>query len=72
MLIYSWQLTIAVVLLVIPLLLVVGSHAGAALGRVRRGADPGGRDARARSPSRVMGAAVVRAYGLDDTIRRAG
>ena len=45
MLIYSWQLSIVVVLLVVPLVLVVRLDAGAAVGGVRRCADPRGRDA---------------------------
>ncbi len=69
MLVYSWQLTIPVVLLTIPLLVVVGklqagfSSAYSAV-RTRVGELMG------EVSESVMGAAVVRAYGLDDTVDR--
>ena len=67
MLIYSWQLTIPVVLLVIPLLVTMGLMQGA----LSRAYD----NVRARVGAMlsevsesVMGAAVVRAYGLDEHV----
>jgi putative ABC transport system ATP-binding protein len=67
MLVYSWRLTIPVVLLVIPLLLVIGGLQG----RLSRAFDL----VRQRVgvmlsevSESVMGAAVVRAYGLHDHI----
>jgi ATP-binding cassette, subfamily B, bacterial len=69
MLLYSWQLTIAMVVLVIPLLAVVGTmQAGFSraytLVRTRVG------EMLSEVSESVMGAAVVRAYGLDETIDR--
>ncbi len=69
MLLYSWQLTVPVVVLVIPLLLVVGylqagfSSAYTAV-RTRVG------EMLSEVSESVMGAAVVRAYGLDESIDR--
>ncbi|MEO8291802.1 MAG: ABC transporter ATP-binding protein [Actinomycetota bacterium] len=69
MLVYSWQLTIPVVVLTIPLLLVVGklqagfSSAYSAV-RTRVG------ELMSEVSESVMGAAVVRAYGLDETVDR--
>ena len=65
MLVYSWQLTIAVVLLVIPLLWVVSSLQGRLtqafdLVRTRVG------QLMSEVSESVMGAAVVRAYGLEE------
>ena len=67
MLLYSWQLTIPVVLLVIPLLLVVGKlqaslSAAYDLVRVRVG------QMLTEVSESVMGAAVVRAYGLEHPV----
>jgi putative ABC transport system ATP-binding protein len=67
MLAYSWQLTIPVVLLVGPLLLVMGSlqsslSAAYDLVRVRVG------QMLSEVSESVMGAAVVRAYGLEERI----
>jgi ATP-binding cassette subfamily B protein len=67
MLIYSWQLTVPIVLLVIPLLAVVGKlQAGFSsaynLVRTRVG------EMLSEVSESVMGAAVVRAYGLDETV----
>jgi ATP-binding cassette, subfamily B, bacterial len=67
MLAYSWQLTIPVVLLTIPLLLVVGKlQAGFSTAytmvRTRVG------EMLSEVSESVMGAAVVRAYGLDETM----
>jgi putative ABC transport system ATP-binding protein len=67
MLVYSWQLTIPLVLLVIPLLLVVGKlQAGFtsaySLVRTRVG------EMLSEVSESVMGAAVVRAYGLDESV----
>ncbi len=67
MLWYSWQLTIPIALLVIPLLVVVGKmQAGFSsaynLVRTRVG------EMLSEVSESVMGAAVVRAYGLDDTV----
>jgi ATP-binding cassette, subfamily B, bacterial len=69
MLVYSWRLTVPVVLLVIPLLLVVGKlQAGFSTAytavRTRVG------EMLSEVSELVMGAAVVRAYGLDETIDR--
>ena len=69
MLVYSWQLTIAVVLLVIPLLLVVSSLQGRLtqafdLVRTRVG------QLMSEVSESIMGAAVVRAYGLEDRTDR--
>jgi ATP-binding cassette subfamily B protein len=69
MLVYSWQLTIAVVLLVIPLLWVVSSLQGRLtqafdLVRTRVG------QLMSEVSESVMGAAVVRAYGLEDRTDR--
>jgi ATP-binding cassette, subfamily B, bacterial len=67
MLIYSWQLTIPVVLLVIPLLVTMGLMQGSLsraydLVRARVGA------MLSEVSESVMGAAVVRAYGLDERV----
>ena len=69
MLVYSWQPTVPVVLLVIPLLLVVGSlQAGFSTAysavRTRVG------EMLSEVSESVMGAAVVRAYGLDESVDR--
>jgi ATP-binding cassette, subfamily B, bacterial len=69
MLVYSWQLTIAVVLLVVPLLLVVSSMQGRLtqafdLVRTRVG------QLMSEVSESIMGAAVVRAYGLEDRTDR--
>lgn len=67
MLVWSWQLTVPIVILVIPLLLVVGKlQAGFSsaydLVRTRVG------EMLSEVSESVMGAAVVRAYGLDETV----
>jgi ATP-binding cassette subfamily B protein len=67
--VYSWQLTIAVVLLVIPLLVVVTSLQGRLtqafdLVRTRVG------QLMSEVSESIMGAAVVRAYGLEDRTDR--
>ena len=67
MLVCSWQLTVPIVILVIPLLLVVGKlQAGFSsaydLVRTRVG------EMLSEVSESVMGAAVVRAYGLDETV----
>ncbi len=69
MLVYSWQLTIAVVLLVIPLLWLVSSLQGQLtqafdLVRTRVG------QLMSEVSESIMGAAVVRAYGLEDRTDR--
>ena len=69
MLVYSWQLTIAVVLLVVPLLLLVSSLQGQLtqafdLVRTRVG------QLMSEVSESIMGAAVVRAYGLEDRTDR--
>jgi putative ABC transport system ATP-binding protein len=69
MLLYSWRLTVPVVVLVIPLLLVVGKlQAGFSTAytavRTRVG------EMLSEVSESVMGAAVVRAYGLDETVDR--
>ena len=69
MLAYSWQLTLPVVLLVIPLLLIVSSLQGRLtqafdLVRTRVG------QLLSEVSESVMGAAVVRAYGLDERTTR--
>jgi ATP-binding cassette subfamily B protein len=69
MLLYSWRLSVPVVILVIPLLVVVGklqagfSSAYTAV-RTRVG------EMLSEVSESVMGAAVVRAYGLDETVDR--
>ncbi|HSL10419.1 MAG TPA: ABC transporter ATP-binding protein [Actinomycetota bacterium] len=65
MLFYSWELTLAVVLLLVPLLLVIGSMQAKLsqaynLARTRVG------EMLSEVSESVMGAAVVRAYGLDE------
>jgi len=69
MLMYSWKLTVPVVILVLPLLLVVG--------KLQAGFSVAYTDVRTRVgemlsevSESVMGAAVVRAYGLDETVDR--
>ena len=67
MLIYSWQLSIVVVLLMVPLVTIMGSmqarlSAAFDAARTRVG------EMLSEVSESVMGAAVVRAYGLDDTI----
>ena len=69
MLMYSWKLAVPVVILVIPLLLVVG--------KLQAGFSVAYTDVRTRVgemlsevSESVMGAAVVRAYGLDETVDR--
>ncbi|MEO8422821.1 MAG: ABC transporter ATP-binding protein [Actinomycetota bacterium] len=69
MLVYSWQLTIAIVLLVAPLLWVVSSLQGRLtqafdLVRTRVG------QLMSEVSESIMGAAVVRAYGLEDRTDR--
>jgi ATP-binding cassette subfamily B protein len=69
MLAYSWQLAAAVVLLVVPLLLVVSSMQGRLtqafdLVRTRVG------QLMSEVSESIMGAAVVRAYGLEDRTDR--
>jgi len=67
MLYYSWQLSIVVVLLMVPLVVVMGSmqsrlSAAFDAARTRVG------EMLSEVSESVMGAAVVRAYGIDDTI----
>lgn len=67
MFVYSWQLTIPIVLLVIPLLLLVGKlqagfSSAYSLVRTRVG------EMLSEVSESVMGAAVVRAYGLDEMV----
>ena len=69
MLVYAWQLALAVVVLVIPLLLVVGAlqaklTAAFNAARTRVG------EMLSEVSESVMGAAVVRAYGLEDMTDR--
>jgi len=69
MLVYSWQLTISVVLLVAPLLLVLARLQRGILGafdhlRTRVG------ELLSEVSESLMGAAVVRAYGLEDRVDR--
>lgn len=69
MLVYSWQLTVVVVILIIPLLAVVASMQGRLtqafdLVRTRVG------QLLSEVSESVMGAAVVRAYGLEDRTDR--
>lgn len=69
MLAYSWRLTIPITILVIPLLLVVGklqSGFSTAYNLVRTRVG----EMLSEVSEAVMGAAVVRAYGLDDTVDR--
>lgn len=65
MLVYSWQLTIAIVLLVIPLLAVVGAMQSKLTAAYNTARTRVGEMLSEVSES-VMGAAVVRAYGLDE------
>jgi putative ABC transport system ATP-binding protein len=65
MLVFSWQLTLAIVALVVPLILIVWSlqdrlSAAFDVARTRVG------EMLSEVSESVMGAAVVRAYGLDD------
>ena len=67
MLYYSWQLTIPILVLVIPLLFIVGGmqegfSSAYNLVRTRVG------EMLSEVSESVMGAAVVRAYGLDETV----
>jgi putative ABC transport system ATP-binding protein len=67
MLVYSWQLSIVVTLLMVPLVVIMGSmqsrlSAAFDAARTRVG------EMLSEVSESVMGAAVVRAYGLDDTI----
>ncbi len=67
MLFYSWQLSIVVVLLMVPLVVIMGSmqsrlSAAFDAARTRVG------EMLSEVSESVMGAAVVRAYGLDETI----
>src|SRR4051794_41417642 len=69
MLLYSWRLSVPVMILVIPLLLVVGKlQAGFSVAytnvRTRVG------EMLSEVSESVMGAAVVRAYGLDESVDR--
>ena len=69
MLVYSWQLTLAVVLLVIPLLVVVGSMQSKLTTAYNTARTRVGEMLSEVSES-VMGAAVVRAYGLEEQTDR--
>ena len=69
MLYYAWQLALIVVLLVIPLLLVVGSMQSKLTTAFNAARTRVGEMLSEVSES-VMGAAVVRAYGLDQQIDR--
>jgi ATP-binding cassette, subfamily B, bacterial len=65
MLYYAWQLTLAIVLLIVPLLLVVGSMQ-AKLSSAYNAARTRVGEMLSEVSESVMGAAVVRAYGLDE------
>jgi ATP-binding cassette subfamily B protein len=65
MLFYAWQLTLAIVLLIVPLLLVVGSMQAKLTSAFNNARTRVGEMLSEVSES-VMGAAVVRAYGLDE------
>jgi putative ABC transport system ATP-binding protein len=65
MLYYAWQLTLAIVLLIVPLLLVVGSMQAKLTSAFNNARTRVGEMLSEVSES-VMGAAVVRAYGLDE------
>jgi putative ABC transport system ATP-binding protein len=65
MLYYSWQLTLAIVLLMVPLLLVV-SAMQAKLSSAYNAARTRVGEMLSEVSESVMGAAVVRAYGLDE------
>ena len=69
MLVYAWQLALAVVLLVIPLLLVVGSMQSKLTTAYNTARTRVGEMLSEVSES-VMGAAVVRAYGLEEQTDR--
>jgi ATP-binding cassette subfamily B protein len=65
MLVYSWQLSLAIVLLVVPLIMIVGalqSRLSAAYDTARTRVG----EMLSEVSESVMGAAVVRAYGLDE------
>jgi ATP-binding cassette, subfamily B, bacterial len=69
MLVFSWQLTLAIVAIVIPLIAIVWSLQGRLsaaydVARTRVG------EMLSEVSESVMGAAVVRAYGLDDSAHR--
>jgi ATP-binding cassette subfamily B protein len=69
MLVYSWQLTLAIVVLLVPLLLIVGAmqarlSAAFNAARTRVG------EMLSEVSESVMGAAVVRAYGIDEESHR--
>ena len=66
MLAYAWQLALAVVLLVVPLLLIVGAMQAKLTAAFNAARTRVGEMLSEVSES-VMGAAVVRAYGLEDT-----
>jgi ATP-binding cassette subfamily B protein len=65
MLYFAWQLTLAIVLLMVPLLLVVGSMQ-AKLSSAYNNARTRVGEMLSEVSESVMGAAVVRAYGLDE------
>jgi ATP-binding cassette subfamily B protein len=65
MLYYAWELTLAIVLLMVPLLLVVGSMQ-AKLSSAYNAARTRVGEMLSEVSESVMGAAVVRAYGLDE------
>ena len=65
MLYYAWQLTLAIVLLIVPLLIVVGSMQSKLTSAFNNARTRVGEMLSEVSES-VMGAAVVRAYGLDE------
>jgi ATP-binding cassette, subfamily B, bacterial len=65
MLFYSWELTLAVVLLLVPLLVVIGSMQ-AKLSQAYNVARTRVGEMLSEVSESVMGAAVVRAYGLDE------
>jgi ATP-binding cassette, subfamily B, bacterial len=69
MLYYAWQLTLAMVLLIVPLLLVVGSMQ-AKLSSAYNTARTRVGEMLSEVSESVMGAAVVRAYGLDEQADR--
>jgi ATP-binding cassette, subfamily B, bacterial len=67
MLVFSWQLTVAIVLLVVPLVLIVWalqSRLSAAYDTARTRVG----EMLSEVSESVMGAAVVRAYGIDDRV----
>ena len=72
MLVYSWQLSLAIVVLADPVLLIVASSMQARLTAAYNTARTRVGEMLSEVSESVMGAAVVRAYGIEDADRPAG